>query len=150
MKEKTESMKKIMALVLVTVFAYACGSGPAAEKKPISVNVNPQIEEGQNAAASTSAAAAPGAATAAAVPSKDGKALIASSDCLACHNEHNKLVGPSYADVAKKYKEADIPHLVKKIIDGGAGAWGEIPMSPHPTLAPDDAEAMVKYILTVK
>ncbi len=144
-------MKKIMALVLVVVLAYACGSGPAKEKKPISVNVNPQIEEGQSAAAaSTSAAAAPGASTAAAAPAKDGKALIGSSDCLACHNEHNKLVGPSYAEVAKKYKEADIPHLVKKIIDGGAGAWGEIPMSPHPTLAPDDAEAMVKYILTVK
>lgn len=144
-------MKKVIALFSIIALAYACSSGPTEVKKPISVNVNPQIGGDQNEAVSSASPAAPSsAATPAAAPAKDGKALISSSDCLACHNEHNKLVGPSYADVAKKYKEADIPHLVKKIIDGGAGAWGEIPMSPHPTLAQDDAEAMVKYILTIK
>lgn len=145
-------MKKAVAIVSLIAACYACGGGPAEVKKPISSNVNPQIDEG-HATASASAPAASAETTAAApaaAPGKDGKALIAGSDCLACHNETNKLVGPSYAEVAKKYKEADIPKLAKKIIDGGAGSWGEIPMSPHPSLAPDDAEAMVKYILSVK
>lgn len=143
-------MKKVVAIVSIIAFGYACGSGPAEVKKPISVNVNPQIGEGSTTANASAASGSEAGATAAAAPAKDGKALIASSDCLACHTEHNKLVGPSYEEVAHKYKEADIPMLVKKIIDGGAGNWGEIPMSPHPTLAHDDVEAMVKYILTVK
>ncbi|HRN57131.1 MAG TPA: c-type cytochrome [Agriterribacter sp.] len=143
-------MKKVAAIFSIIAVCYACGSGPAEVKKPISINVNPQIDEGH--ATAVVAASSDGAAPAAAAPapSKDGKALIAGSDCLACHAETNKLVGPSYAEVAKKYKEADIPHLIKKIVDGGSGVWGEIPMPPHAALAHDDAEAMVKYILTVK
>lgn len=137
-------MKRTAAILSIIAACYACGSGQPEVKKPISVNVNPQI------GADLPKAAATAAATGGAAPAKDGKALIAGSDCLACHQETAKLVGPSYADVAKKYKEADIPHLVKKIIDGGSGAWGEIPMSPHPTVTPEDAEAMVKYILTIK
>lgn len=146
-------MKKVVAVFSIIAVCYACGNAPTEAKKPISVNVNPQIEKAQAAApavvASTAANAADASSTPAA-PAKDGKALIAGSDCLACHNETNKLVGPSYAEVAKKYKEADIPKLVKKIVDGGSGVWGEIPMPPHASLAHDDVEAMVKYILTVK
>ncbi|HRP31522.1 MAG TPA: c-type cytochrome [Agriterribacter sp.] len=138
-------MKKTAAILSIVAAFYACSSGQTEPKKPISVNMNPQI--GDALPKATVAAPAGGGAAA---PAKDGKALIAGSDCLACHQETSKLVGPSYADVAKKYKAADIPHLVKKIIDGGSGAWGEIPMSPHPTVSPEDAEAMVKYILTIK
>lgn len=79
-----------------------------------------------------------------------GKAMIAESDCFACHKEIEKLVGPAYSEVAKKYKEADIPKLVDKIIEGGSGAWGDIPMTPHTGMAKTDAEAMVRYILTLK
>ncbi len=144
-------MKKVVAVFSIIAACYACSSGPAEVKKPISINVNPQIDEGHATAVVASAATgATNAAPAAVAPAKDGKALIAGSDCLACHTETNKLVGPSYAEVAKKYKEADIAHLVKKIIDGGSGVWGEIPMPPHAALAHDDVEAMVKYILTIK
>lgn len=144
-------MRKAIAIVTIIAACYACGSGPTEVKKPISSNVNPQIDEGHAAAnASASASTEATGAPAAVAPGKDGKALIAGSDCLACHTETNKLVGPSYAEVAKKYKEADISKLAKKIIDGGAGSWGEIPMSPHPTISQDDAEAMVKYILSIK
>ena len=89
---------------------------------------------------------------AATVGSDKGKELIAQSDCLTCHKEHDKLVGPSYADVAKKYEatEGNIDHLATKIIDGGKGVWGEIPMTPHPSLSKDDAKEMVKYILSIK
>jgi cytochrome c len=80
-----------------------------------------------------------------------GKNLIAKSDCLACHKDDAKLVGPAYVDVAKKYKptDANITKLADKIIKGGAGAWGEVPMSPHPTVSQGDAKEMVKYILSL-
>ena len=143
-------MKKITSAVLLLAFCYACGSAPTEEKKPISSSVNPQIGgDAQKPAAATDNGAA--ATTAAAAPAaKDGKALLEGSDCRACHHDKDKLVGPAYAEVAKKYKEKDIPALAKKVMEGGSGVWGQIPMSPHPTLSEPDAEAMEKYILTIK
>ncbi|MBS1749138.1 MAG: c-type cytochrome [Bacteroidetes bacterium] len=141
-------MKKIRSAVLLLAFCYACGSGPAEEKKPISLSVNPQIGEGQQKTTAAEGGTT-GSATAAA-PALNGKALLEASDCRACHHDKDKLVGPAYADVAKKYKEKDIPMLGKKILEGGAGNWGQIPMAPHPTLSEQDAEAMAKYILTIK
>ncbi|WP_347156896.1 c-type cytochrome [Pontibacter chitinilyticus] len=81
----------------------------------------------------------------------EGKKLIAQSDCLSCHREQEKLVGPAYADVAKKYEATDknISYLVQKIQKGGAGVWGQIPMTPHPDLSDANAKAMVQYILSL-
>ena len=90
------------------------------------------------------------AATAAATPEEEGKALIAGSDCLTCHKEDAKLVGPSYQEIAAKYTEADIDMLADKIINGGSGVWGEIPMSAHAGMDKENAKKMVKYILTLK
>ncbi len=83
---------------------------------------------------------------------KKGQALISKSDCLACHKVEEKLLGPSYKDVANKYPNnaATIAQLADKIKKGGSGVWGAIPMSPHPALSDDDAKAMVKYILSLK
>ena len=82
----------------------------------------------------------------------EGKQLLSKSDCLACHQVQVKVVGPAYAAVAAKYPatEANIAKLSEKIIKGGAGAWGQIPMSPHPTIPTADAQKMVKYILSLK
>ena len=80
------------------------------------------------------------AATAAATPEEEGKALIAGSDCLTCHKEDAKLVGPSYQEVAAKYTEADIDMLADKIINGGSGVWGEIPMSAHAGMDKENAK----------
>lgn len=145
-------MRKMTAAAMLLTFFYACGSGPAEVKAPISVSVNPQIGEAKHQTAAVAATGSDTAqkATQAAAPAKDGKALIASADCRACHNDKEKLVGPAYAEVAKKYKEKDIPALAKKVIDGGSGVWGPIPMAPHAALSVEDAEAMVKYILTIK
>jgi len=89
-----------------------------------------------------------------AVPSvtAQGKSLIANSNCLSCHKIDIKLIGPAFKDIAAKYpaNEANYDQLSKKVIDGGSGNWGEVPMSPHPDLKPDDAKKMVKYILSVK
>ena len=80
-----------------------------------------------------------------------GKNLIAKSDCLSCHKDDVKLLGPAYVDVAKKYDESakNIDFLANKIIKGGAGNWGDIPMSPHADLPKADAQEMVKYILSL-
>jgi len=83
-------------------------------------------------------------------PATRGLALIEASDCLSCHKIDAKLIGPGYQEVAAKYTEADIDHLASKIIDGGKGAWGDIPMTPHPGVSKENAKQMVKYILSLK
>ena len=86
------------------------------------------------------------------VDTKKGETLISKSDCFACHKVNEKLLGPSYKDVANKYSntKANVDYLVAKIKNGGSGVWGAIPMSPHPALSDDDASAMVQYILSLK
>jgi cytochrome c len=81
-----------------------------------------------------------------------GLALIAQSDCLTCHKVSEKLTGPSYQDVANKYARSDtaVNYLVSKIIKGGKGVWGAVPMTPHPLLPEADVQQMVKYILLLK
>jgi cytochrome c len=81
-----------------------------------------------------------------------GAKLISASDCTSCHKEKEKLVGPAYADVAQKYpsNEANISMLANKIIQGGSGNWGAVPMTPHPGVTEADAREMAKYILTLK
>jgi cytochrome c len=79
-----------------------------------------------------------------------GKRLIEGSDCRACHSPDKKSIGPSYKDVALKYKgdAAAIEKLAKKVIAGGSGVWGEVAMAGHPQLTASEAADMVKYILS--
>ena len=81
-----------------------------------------------------------------------GKQLLSKSDCLTCHQVQVKVVGPAYSAVAAKYPATteNIDKLSDKIIKGGSGSWGQIPMTPHPSVAKADAEKMVKYILSLK
>jgi cytochrome c len=82
-----------------------------------------------------------------------GLEVVAKSDCATCHDINKKLVGPSYSDVAKKYTPAadtTIERLVGKVIQGGAGVWGQVPMTPHPAMSKEDATAAVKYVLLLK
>ena len=78
-------------------------------------------------------------------------ALMAKSDCNTCHNKEKKTIGPSYLDIAKRYPNStqQVNGLVDKIIRGGAGNWGNVPMSAHPTLSREDAGSMVTYILSL-
>ncbi len=80
-----------------------------------------------------------------------GLKLIEASDCLACHAKEKKSIGPSYREVAEKYKgnSTAMDHLTQKIIVGGSGVWGETAMAGHPQLSIDDAKDMVKYILNI-
>jgi Cytochrome c551/c552 len=80
-----------------------------------------------------------------------GNELINGSDCRTCHNEQSKTVGPSYIDVAKKYafNTGNVDLLVSKVMAGGTGVWGQVPMTAHPDLMKDDAEKMIHYILSL-
>lgn len=86
------------------------------------------------------------------VQTSDGEKLIAKSDCIGCHKIDKKLVGPSYLDIAKKYASNDknINYLSGKIIKGGSGVWGTIPMAAHASLTKGDAKSMAGYILSLK
>ena len=82
---------------------------------------------------------------------KQGQALTDASDCKTCHHPTNKIIGPSHTDVAKKYEfsQANVTYLAGKIISGGSGVWGEIPMIPHVDLSQADAEKMAMYVLSL-
>jgi len=80
-----------------------------------------------------------------------GQALVDASDCKTCHHPTNKIIGPSHTDVAKKYEftKENVGYLANKIINGGSGVWGEIPMSPHAGMSLGDAEKMSMYVLSL-
>jgi cytochrome c len=71
--------------------------------------------------------------------------------CTACHAVDHKVVGPSFQDVAAKYRGKDVEAtLVEKVKNGGSGVWGQIPMPPNPQVPDPDLHAIVKWILTLK
>jgi cytochrome c len=80
------------------------------------------------------------------------EALAKAKNCMACHSVDKKIVGPAYKDVAKKYagqKDAEAK-LAEKVIKGGKGSWGEVPMPPNATVKPEEATKLVKWILSLK
>ena len=79
-------------------------------------------------------------------------ALAKKHNCLACHSVDKKVVGPSYKEVAVKYRgdkgaEAKLADKVKK---GGAGVWGQVPMPPNAAVPDADVKALVAWILSQK
>ncbi len=127
-------MKKILiAFAALSLFATACGDENNEAKDDSTVSETP--------AAANDPSSNP--------DYQKGLELIAKSDCLTCHKIDEKLTGPSYKEVAAKYAGSDtaVNYLSEKIIKGGSGVWGEVMMTPHPTLSKEDAEQMAKYIL---
>lgn len=82
---------------------------------------------------------------------KQGQTLVDASDCKTCHHPTNKIIGPSHTEVAKKYEftTGNVSYLAGKIISGGSGVWGEIPMTAHPDISKADAEKMAMYVLSL-
>jgi cytochrome c len=78
--------------------------------------------------------------------------IIANSDCRTCHLIDEKSQGPAWREVANKYAGQDtaVRYLADKIIAGGSGVWGTIPMAPHPTMSREDAETLAQYVLLLK
>ena len=128
--------KTILYLIVSSATVMACNSSASSSGK------------------SDSAATAPAAVPAA---SEQGLELIGASDCTTCHRLHKTdpgaNIGPYYSQVAAKYAPAadtTVDRLVHKIIAGGNGVWGAVPMTPHPALSPADVKIMVTYILSLK
>jgi cytochrome c len=86
-----------------------------------------------------------------AIAEAPGKTLIGKSDCKSCHLIDQRSAGPSYQEVAKKYKgqKGATDQLAAKIIKGGSGVWGETEMAAHPQISVEDAKKMVDYIMTL-
>ncbi|UXH80129.1 c-type cytochrome [Roseateles amylovorans] len=78
--------------------------------------------------------------------------LAQKKNCMACHAVDKKLVGPAYKDVAAKYasdKDA-VKKLSEKIIKGGSGVWGPVPMPANAQVSPAEAEQLAKWVMTLK
>jgi cytochrome c len=78
--------------------------------------------------------------------------LAKAKNCMACHANDKKLVGPAYKDVAAKYaKDKDAAaKLARKIREGGVGVWGQIPMPANPQVSEAEALTLARWVLTIK
>lgn len=87
-----------------------------------------------------------------AVPAQAQEELAKKHNCLACHAVDKKLVGPSYKDVAAKYRgdNAAEAKLMDKVKKGGVGVWGQIPMPPNASVPDGDVKGLVSWILSLK
>lgn len=78
--------------------------------------------------------------------------LATAKNCMACHAVATKLVGPSYKDIAAKYADQKdaVDKLSAKIVKGGAGVWGPVPMPANAQVSADDAKKLSTWVLTQK
>lgn len=78
--------------------------------------------------------------------------LAKSKNCMSCHAIANKILGPAYKDVAAKYagqKDAE-DKLTQKVLKGGSGVWGAVPMPANPQVSEAEARTLVKWVLSQK
>jgi cytochrome c len=87
-----------------------------------------------------------------AFPAAASEELAKKHVCFACHTVDKKLVGPSYKDVAAKYRsdKAAAAKLAEKVKNGSQGVWGQVPMPPNATVPDADIKALLKWILAQK
>jgi cytochrome c len=142
-------MKKVFAILLICATITACGgnsksgggadSSKAADQSAIAQQPNADTNANKSGANNNTGELAPGAK------------LMAAADCGTCHKADVKVVGPALKDIAAKYPptEANINTLADKVIKGGKGNWGEVPMPAHPALSVNDAKIIVTYILSL-
>jgi cytochrome c len=78
--------------------------------------------------------------------------LAAKKACMACHSVDNKIVGPAFKDVAKKYKgqKGIEAKLAEKVMKGGKGAWGEVAMPANVQVSAEEAKQLVAWVLSLK
>ena len=92
------------------------------------------------------------AAVTMAAPAMADEALAKSKNCMACHSVDKKLVGPSYKDVAAKYagQNGAVDKLADKVVKGGGGVWGPVPMPANPQVSAAEAKTLTTWILSLK
>jgi cytochrome c len=115
--------------------------------------VVPTTNYEESGSTAPAAAAPPPAASAAAdaIPATPEQ-MLTKYGCTACHATDHKVVGPAFADVATKYhgNAGALAQLTEKVRAGGAGVWGDIPMSPNPQVPDADLQSVVKWVLALK
>ncbi len=89
---------------------------------------------------------------AAAAPAMADEALAKANNCMACHAVDKKLVGPAYKEVAKKYAgdASAAAKLATKIMKGGSGVWGAVPMPANPKVSEADTKKLAAWVLSQK
>jgi cytochrome c len=88
-------------------------------------------------------------AVTAAAPAWADQKLASSKNCMGCHGVDKKLVGPAFKDVAAKYRtdKTSAEKLSSKIIQGGSGVWGVLPMPANPQVSEADARKLAAWVL---
>jgi cytochrome c len=137
-------MKYLIGIVSILALT-ACGGNGGNDKTAATTDTaasptNPPAGSMPNAAATEHTA-------------HPGYALMQSQDCKTCHAVDKQVTGPSFQMIAAHYDSTQagvVERLAKKVISGGSGNWGTVPMTPHPALSEQDAEELVRYILSYK
>jgi cytochrome c5 len=149
---------------------YMANQSGASFKEPPAPAQSAASAPAPAAPAASPAAPAPAAAAAPAAPAPtagksaepakpgaaldlaSGTAMMQKDGCSACHAVDKKVVGPSYQEVAAKYKgdKDALTKLTQKVKAGGSGVWGPVPMPPNAQVPDADIKALVSWILTLK
>ncbi|MBT2304286.1 c-type cytochrome [Variovorax paradoxus] len=89
---------------------------------------------------------------ASAAPALADLALATSKNCMSCHAVERKILGPSFKEVAAKYKDnKGAPDMLAgKIIKGGSGVWGQVPMPANNQVSEADAKKLAAWVLSTK
>src|SRR2546423_6043159 len=123
-------MKKIFILLFMIGLLAACGGNDSSSKKEPAATTEDDLSKNPDY--------------------QKGLEVEAKYNCKTCHAVDVKVTGPAYREIADKYAsypDTIVSHLANKVISGGMGVWGEIPMVAHPEISKSDAEAIVKYVL---
>lgn len=87
-----------------------------------------------------------------AAPAFADQALATAKNCMACHAVDKKLVGPAYKEVAAKYAgdKSAVDKLAAKILKGGSGVWGAVPMPANAQVNDAEAKKLAAWVLSAK
>ena len=129
-------MKRIITICLLAAGMYACNNG-TGDAKTVAKAEPTQIAKADPTDSPEF---------------QKGLDLIKNSDCATCHKIDERLIGPGFREIANKYPNTPetIDTLAHKIIKGGQGNWGSIPMAAHDNLPLEDARSLAKYVLLLK
>lgn len=148
--DRAEVLERISPVGKVAVEGQTAPSVVAEQDQTPAIAVEPAAPEA--AAPAVADAVTPAAAPAApAAVGGDALALATSSGCMGCHQVEMKVVGPSYKDVAAKYKSdtGAVDMLAAKVKAGGAGTWGQIPMPPNGHVSDENIRTIVEWVMTL-
>jgi cytochrome c len=126
-------MKRIIVLSFTLVALIACGGNDSKDNKEEKKDKASELSDNPDY--------------------QKGVDILSKNNCGTCHKVDEPVTGPTFREIANKYAPASdsvINYLANKIINGGTGVWGQVPMTPHPELNEADAKAIVKYILLLK